>query len=346
MKHCLFGAGLALVATAANAQVAPKLLNDPTSLDWTYYGGGYRLKPIREIAIPGGAAVEVTVEKGSQPYAAGATVPLTGPFVKGRDYVVAFWARTIASKAADRQGRILVRFFRNQDPYPGFGDSLLSIGSEWHRYEVSARATMDIDQAAAIGLQLASATQTLQIGQMHVAEGVTTLSTNALKPVVNDPLPPQIADKGELLNDPDDRNWVAYGDAQTVLATSTDVFTRKATLQTVAVAGANPYDAGLNAPIKGAIRAGDRLLVAVLARAKSAETADGTGLVTLRLQKNQAPYPGWGEQPIHPAPGWKLFQWQTTAQFDLPAGEGEVALHSGTAKQAIEFGPVYVIRLK
>ena len=327
------------------AQSAPRVINDPASLDWLYYGSDYTVKPLTGVPISGGAAVEVKVRRGSQPYAAGTNILLTAPIVKGRDYAIRFWARTVKSSASDGQGKILVRFFRNEEPYNGFGDTTVTVGPEWKTYEVAARATMDIPANAGVGLQLASVSQTLQLGQAHVVEGSMTVTPNAVKPT-GDPLPPQLEGKGELLNVPTNRQWVTYGNAQTSAATTTDVYTRQATLLTVSQAGNEPYDAGANAPIAGAVRKGDRLLVAVLARAKSAETPNGTGLVSLRMQSNKAPYAGWGEEAIHLAPGWKLFQWRTTATMDLPAGGGEVAIHTGLAKQQVEIGPVYVIRLK
>ena len=349
MRHRLLrivAAGL-LAGTAiglAPASAAPVMINDPTSLDWQYYGSDYAVKPITGLAIPGGAAAEIKVTGGMHPYDAGTNIALRKPIAKGRDYVISFWARTLDSNAPDKQGRILVRFFRNSAPFPGFGDNMLVIGHEWRAYEVSARATMDITTDAAVSLQLAGARQTLQIGQAHVAEGATTL-VGGQSAAAPDPLPPQLSGKGELLNHPADRNWVTYGAPQTVEQTATDVYTRKAVLLTIGKASPTSYDAGVNAPIAGAIRKGDKLLVAVLARARSAETADGTGVVRLRVQSNQAPYDGWGAEDVHLTPGWKLFQWQTEAQIDLPANGGEIALHTGLAKQQVELGPVYVIRI-
>ena len=94
----------------AVAQSDPKVINDPTRLDWDYYGSGYALKPIRDPAIPGGgAAVEIAVKKGRNAYDAGTNVPI-GAIVEGRDYVVRFWARTLKSSASGGKGRLLVRF--------------------------------------------------------------------------------------------------------------------------------------------------------------------------------------------------------------------------------------------
>ncbi len=334
---------LALAISAAAARAAdPVVINDPTRLDWDYYGSGYALLPIREAAIPGGgAAVQVTVDKGAQPHAAGANIPV-GPIVEGRDYVIRFWARTMSSNAAGGKGRVLVRFFRNQQPYAGFGDTLVEIGHDWRTYEVSGRATQSIRESAAVGFQLAGAKQVIQIGQAVVAEGATTLGNRRFGSSDPDPLPTQIAGKGVLLNDPLNREWVTYGKTLTSTATATDVHTRKAMLMRVASAGSNSWDAGTNVPIRDAIKDGDKIIVAVLARTRS---TDGKGNIRLRLQSNQQPYPGFGQQDVALAPNWRLYQWRVDSEMDLPAGHGEVAIHAGLAAQDVEIGPVYVLRL-
>ncbi len=346
-------AALALIGSAAPAAaLAPasvsefKVVNDPTSLDWEYYGAGYKLKAIRDPAFPGGgAAVEVDVKKGRDPFSAGANIRLTEPIVSGRDYVVRLWARTLSAKTADGKGRILVRFFRNADPYPGFADTMIDVGPEWRSYDVTGRATIDAAATqAAVGLQLASAGQVLQLGQAVVAQGATTLEGRALKIAGSDPLPPQLAGKGELINDPANRNWVTYGKLQTSTPTTTDVYTRRAVLLSVSAAGRESWDAGVNAPIRGAIAKGDNLVVAVLARSRSAATEDGQGWIRLHLQSNRPPYEGFGAQDIKLTPNWRLIQWRVESEMDLPANIGEVAIHAGLAKQEVEIGPVYVLR--
>lgn len=334
-------AALALGSTMPlAAQGEPKVINDPTRLDWDYYGSGYKLKPIRDAAIPGGgAAVEIEVQQGRNPYDAGANVPI-GAITEGRDYVVRFWARTLKSSGKSGKGRILVRFFRNRDPYPGFGDTLVEVGPDWRTYEVSGRATVTIADGAAVAMQLAGATQTIQIGQTVVAEGTTTLANRRFGTTEPDPLPPQIAAKGMLLNDPLNRQWVTYGKALTTAATVTDVYTRKALAMTVTAAGSNSWDAGVNVPIRDSIAKGDRLIVAVLARSRTV----APGAILLRLQSNQVPYPGFGQQDVALNANWRLYQWKVTSEMDLPAGQGEVAIHAGLAKQEVEIGPVYVIR--
>lgn len=334
---------VAFAVLPSPALADPKIINDPARLDWDYYGS-YSIKPIPGVAIPGKGAVEVKVDKGQNLYDAGANIPI-GPITKDKDYVVQLWARTISTASKDGKGKILVRFFRNKEPYPGFGDTMVDIGTDWQAYEVHARADQSIADAAAVGLQFAGAKQVIQVGQATVAEGVVTLANQPAKATAADPLPPGITGKGTLLNDPLNRRWVAYGKTLTTFNTTTDVYTRKGTLMMVSAAGDNGYDAGLNVPIRDAIAKGDKLIIAVLARSKSASTSDGIGLIQLHLQTNQPPYPGFGNAGIKLAPNWRLYQWPVTSEMDLPAGQGEVAIHAGLTKQEIEIGPVYVIRL-
>jgi len=324
-----------------------QVINDPTSLDWEFYGTGYKMTPIRNPTFPNGAAVEVDVKKGHDPYSAGANIHLNQPIVKGRNYVVRFWARTLSADSGNGKGQILVRFFRNGDPYPGFGDAVIEVGPNWSIYEVTGKSTVDSPtDKAVVGMQLASVRQTLQIGQAIVAEGATTLEGRTLKIVAPDPVPPQLASKGEVINDPENRSWTHYGRLlASVAPTTTEVYTRKAVLLSVSAAGQDGADAGVNAPIRGAIAKGDDLIVAVLARAKSAATPDGQGVIRLRLQSNQSPYPGFGDQEIKLAANWRLYQWHVQSEMDLPANAGEVAIHAGLARQDVEIGPVYVVRL-
>src|SRR5262245_37021344 len=107
------GGAMAAQVGSSNAS-SVKIINDPTSLDWEYYGTGYKVKPIRDPSFPGGgAAVEVDVQKGHDPYSAGTNIHLNQPIVSARNYVVRFWARTLSAKSSDGKGRIIVRFFRN-----------------------------------------------------------------------------------------------------------------------------------------------------------------------------------------------------------------------------------------
>lgn len=326
------------------------LINDPSRMDWAFYGAEQKTKNVQDPSIPGGgAAVRVEVPRaGANIYDSGANVPIRRGIAVGRDVTVAFYARTVKSEAPGGKGKIGVRFQQNAAPYAGFGDTVLDIGSEWALYEVTARSDKALPTGqAVVGLQLAGAKQVIEIGQVIVVEGATSIRTTKRveTAAVPDPeLPPQLKDKGKLLNDPANRDWGFHGAGQTTKATVTNVYGRVGTLFSVANAGAAPYASGASVTLNEEIKEGDVLLVAVLARTLSAATTDGQGMLSVRIQKNAAPYDGFLDKPVQVGPNWRLYQFRTQAPMDIAKGTAQLAIHTGAARQEIEVGSVYVVR--
>lgn len=325
------------------------LINDPGALDWSTFGATMKSKIVRSPDIPGGgAALQFAVQRaGANAYDAGANVPIRSAVARGRDYVAAFWARTVKSDTADGVGRVGVRLQQNVAPYAGFGDSVLNIGPVWKLYEMTAKSDRDIPAGQAVlGLQLAGAKQTVEIGQTMIVEGARSIlpAVAQATPAADPALPPQLVGKGILLNDPAQRDWAVFGSRQTTKATVTNVYGRVGTLMTVGAASANIYDSGAAVPLTGAIAEGARLRIAVLARTVSASTQDGQGKLGIRVQQGQPPFDGFADNMLTIGPNWRLYQVATTASMALPAGTGQLALHTGGAAQVIEVGAVYVLR--
>lgn len=364
MKRALIAAMALTVLVPANAQdsqptpelqalddaLPGTLINDPSRIDWSFYGAEQKTRNVQDPSIPGGgAAVRVEVPRaGANIYDSGANVPIRRGIAVGRDVTVAFYARTVKSEAPGGKGRIGVRFQQNAAPYAGFGDTVLDIGSEWALYEVTARSDKALPTGqAVVGLQLAGAKQVIEIGQVIVVEGATSIRTTKRVETAAAPdpeLPPQLKDKGRMLNDPANRDWGFYGAGQTTKATVTNVYGRVGTLFSVANAGAAPYASGASVALNEEIKEGDVLLVAVLARTLSAATPDGQGMLSVRIQKNVAPYDGFLDKPVQVGPNWRLYQFRTQAPMDIAKGGGQLSIHTGAAQQEIEIGPVYVIR--
>lgn len=364
MKRALIAAMALTALVPANAQdsqptpelqalddaLPGTLINDPSRMDWSFYGAEQKTRNVQDPSIPGGgAAVRVEVPRaGANIYDSGANVPIRRGIAVGRDVTVAFYARTVKSEAPGGKGKIGVRFQQNAAPYAGFGDTVLDIGSEWALYEVTARSDKALPTGqAVVGLQLAGAKQVIEIGQVIVVEGATSIRTTKRVETAAAPdpeLPPQLKDKGRMLNDPANRDWGFYGAAQTSKATVTNVYGRVGTLFSVANAGAAPYASGASVALNEEIKEGDVLLVAVLARTLSAATPDGQGMLSVRIQKNVAPYDGFLDKPVQVGPNWRLYQFRTQAPMDIAKGGGQLSIHTGAAQQEIEIGPVYVIR--
>jgi hypothetical protein len=101
----------------------------------------------------------------------------------------------------------------------------------------------------------------------------------------------------------------------------------------------NAYEIGALVPITDSITEGDIILIAVLARTATGGTADGTSKLGIRIQTNEAPYSGFGENTLALGTNWI----KTQAKSSIAAGKSVLAPQFRAAAQAIEVGQVYVI---
>jgi len=327
------------------------LINDPTRLDWQIFGAGQTNKPVKGEDIPGGkAAIQFSIAKaGAALFEVGANAPITTGIKSGADVVVAFYARTVSAETTDGRARIGLRFQQNVAPYSGFGDTTLIIEKEWKLYEVAAKANLSIPKGeAVVGFQLAGAKQVIEIGQTIVVSGATSLTTKSAKAVqsATTDLLPQLQGKGRLINNPDNKEWIVFGTGgshSTVPSPNIPGTGGTALLVKTTTASAQPYDVGASIPITEEIKEDDILLIGVLARTAPGGTTDGSSKLGIRVQLNEAPYTGFGHNVLTLGPTWKLVQLKTQASSNIPVGKGAIALHFGSAAQAIEVGQIFVL---
>lgn len=327
------------------------LINDPTRLDWQIFGADQTSKPVKGESIPGGkAATQITIAKaGATLFEAGANAPITAGIKSGTDVVVAFYARTVSAETSDGRGRIGLRFNQNVPPYSGFGDTTILIEKDWKLYQVAAKANISIPRGqAVVGFQLSGAKQVIEIGQTIVASGTTSLTTKSGKTeqsATTDILP-QLQGKGKLISNPANKDWAVYGPGathQTVPSPNIPGTGGTALLVRTAAAAANAFEIGAIVPITDSIAEGDVILIGILARTAPGGSPDGTSKLGIRVQANDPPYPGFGENVLTLGPTWRLLQVKTQAKTAIDAGKGVLALYFGAAAQAIEVGQVFVI---
>ena len=327
------------------------LINDPTRLDWEIFGADQTSKPVKGEDIPGGkAATQITISKaGATLFEAGANAPITAGIKSGTDVVVAFYARTVSAETSDGRGRIGVRFNQNIAPYSGFGDTTISIEKDWKLYQVAAKANTSIPRGqAVVGFQLSGAKQVIEIGQTIVASGTTSLTTKSGKAeqsATTDILP-QLQGKGKLISNPANKDWAVYGPGETHQAVPSRNIPGTggmALLVRTVAATTNAFEIGAIVPITDSIAEGDIILIGILARTAPGGPSDGTSKLGIRVQSNDPPYPGFGDNVLTLGPTWRLLQIKTQAKTAIAVGKGVLALHFGAAAQAIEVGQVFVI---
>lgn len=323
------------------------LINDPTSLEWRTQGARLRVSSVVDPAIPGGgAAVQYEVRRaGANPWEMQAYIPLTADIAEGDTVTFGFWARTTSTQGPDGLGQIRARVQRDQDPWPGFGDTSFAVGPDWRWYEATTTANISVPQRQAfIALQLAGAAQVLEVGQAFVVKGADRIMGNGARPPVE--LPPQLAGRGALISSPWHDEWTLQGPEGSHAGRAEQQIWLGHALQFISpAASTQAWDIQASVPLTQAIAEGDQIEIAVAARTVSAATDDGKARVGLRVQQAGAPFDGFGAATLSVGPNWQLLRMRTTASMALAQGNGVVALHFAGAQQVVDVGPVYVIRL-
>lgn len=333
-----------------DAELPGDLINDPTRVDWGGYGNNYKSEGVQNASIPGGgAARRFTLNaKGAEIYSVATNVPLLADVKRGEVVTVGFYARTISAETSDGQGVLGVRFQQDAAPYGGFGDKVLSIGKEWKWHEVTATADKTIKRSEVIvAYQLAGAKQTIEIGQTIVVKGSPTVIAMTTRTITTaEPeLPPQLAGAGQLINRPAERNWAQSGAGGTWTARAEPkIWLGQATRYVTPAAGSNAWNLGTAIPISESINEGDKLLIAIAARTESASTLDGKAVIGLRVQGSEPPYEGFAENKFTVGPNWQLIRIRTTATKSFAPGKARLALHFAGAEQAVDVGPVYILK--
>jgi hypothetical protein len=113
-----------------------------------------------------------------------------------------------------------------------------------------------------------------------------------------------------------------------------------------ATKGTNPWDISLNSAIDKPVKAGDKLILAFWARLEKGEGGATSGTISnASVQLAAAPYSSVFNGPVTLTPEWKLHELKGKADKDYAAGTLGVTMHLATAKQTIDFGPVFVLNM-
>ncbi len=147
--------------------------------------------------------------------------------------------------------------------------------------------------------------------------------------------------KGDLINDPTSLAWSKWGGVKTKTVDAKETPGLFALQATIKAKGANHYDTGLNVPLSGDIKKGDKVQMKLWARAVSKDGAR----IHLRLQQNTAPYDGFGDLSFQPTAEWKLYEFEATANRNLGPKDGVFALQLGAQKQVVEIGQIYLLNM-
>jgi hypothetical protein len=353
------GAWAAEPAVGANdpalAELASKLpgtlINDPRELvDIGNNMVGATAKVVKSKDIPGGNAARqfIVAAAADEPWKLTAGQKLLAPLARGDVVTVGFYARYLPMNGKN-SGSVAIRIQQDAAPYGGFLDSRVDLTSEWKWHEVSGISTLALPKGAGgLNFQLAGQAQTVEIGQVIIVKGASSIlgAAGASTASAAVPMPDSLKTvAGDLVSDPAGGPWGFYGAKSTQIADK-NVFGGKATRVETTAEGGNIWDVSMGIPISAEIKEGDAFTVAIAVRTQSAKTADGKGVVGIRYQQNEAPYDGFADNRFSPGPNWQLIKVRSTATRDIAAGKAVFNLMFGGTVQVVDIGPVYVFKMK
>jgi hypothetical protein len=177
---------------------------------------------------------------------------------------------------------------------------------------------------------LGSITAALCLSLMALAQPATTFGNDITK---------------HIINTPSAGVWAAYGANQkSAMVKAPDIPGGVAYRVSVTQASANPWDVGVQAPIAGGIKSGDKILLAFWARVETPPPGQKVGVISAaNIQLAAAPYTPEISAPITVGSKWNLHFVSGVAPNAIAAGKGTVQLQVGSAIQVIDLGLVIVV---
>lgn len=150
---------------------------------------------------------------------------------------------------------------------------------------------------------------------------------------------------GTLINDPTSLEWRTAG-ARLRTAAIVDANIPgggAATQYEVRRAGANPWDIQAYAPLTADIASGTQVTYGFWARTTASRAADGNGTVTVRVQRDVDPWPGFGDTTFAIGSEWRWYEGTATANISIPRREAFLVFQMGAEQQTIEIGQTFVV---
>jgi hypothetical protein len=353
MWKYLVAASLAALPTgpafAQTPDYAASALNTPDASTLGSYGAPTSV--IDDPKVPGGKALRIQAEKGTNTWDAAVNSLVKQPVKAGDPLVLAFWARLASGENGATSATLpWASVSLGSAPWtPVFGGPV-TIGQDWRIIEV--RGTADKDYPAgtlSAGIQVATGKQTIDFGPLYVAKASGAAQVHpasapvaaaapsalaALDPdtiasrIVNDPAAPEVRGaKAQLVDDP-------------------KVTGGKAMRMQIPRKGQNAWDISVNSALKKPIKAGDTLLLVFQARLVQGENgATTTTLPWNAVSLTSPPWSGVVGGPTDIGPDWKMVEIKGKADKYYAPGTLAAGIQLATAKQIVDLGPIIVLDL-
>lgn len=151
--------------------------------------------------------------------------------------------------------------------------------------------------------------------------------------------------KEAIISDPASAGWEFQGNPKVKAVKAEGLPGGQALLVTIAAKGANPWDVQASMTLKDGVAAGDTVTFGFYARADKPDPGKQTATVTVRVQRNAAPYDAAIEGPLEIGPDWTFHCLTAPAKIALTPAEAAVSVQLAGDKHAVAFGPWMATRI-
>ncbi|WP_396593451.1 hypothetical protein [Brevundimonas sp. R86498] len=146
-----------------------------------------------------------------------------------------------------------------------------------------------------------------------------------------------------IINNPPVTSWQVNGvDTQPRPRRAEGVLGERA-ISVRASRSSQPWTISGQMHIRGAIKQGDTILLAVWARLATPPSGQTTSPLPVRVQEGSAPYGAIAEATGTIGPAWKMVYASGVAARDYEGGTTGVSVHLATADHTVELGPALVL---
>lgn len=145
-----------------------------------------------------------------------------------------------------------------------------------------------------------------------------------------------------VINNPPVESWQVQGVSRAPRPQRAEGVLGGKAIRVAARRADQPWSTAAQMNIRGEIKRGDTILLAVWARLVTPPPGQTVGRLPLRVQENAAPYAAIAEDAGEIGPEWKMVYASGVAQQDHAGGTASLSVHLATADQTVELGPALV----
>lgn len=146
-----------------------------------------------------------------------------------------------------------------------------------------------------------------------------------------------------IINSPPVTSWHVDGVQEQPRPRHADGVLGERSVAVHAQASAQPWTVSAQMPIRGEIKRGDTVLLAVWARLATPPAGQTTSRLPVRIQQSVAPYGSVAESNGEIGSEWKMIYASGVATQDYAGGATNLAVHLATADHTVELGPALVL---